>query len=146
MKRLFSCLTEIAFIGFLFMTGIPSAPAVQIVRGPYLQIKTPTNCIVRWRTDAPTDSRVQFGISQTNLDRAVEMSGSRTNHELTVGGLSPYTAYFYSVGSSTGALASGLDYRFVTAPIGSKPIRIWAIGDSGTALPPWHYEARAEPK
>ena len=132
MKSLFSCLTEIAFIGFLFTTGIQSASAAQTVRGPYLQIKRPTNVIVRWRTDAPTDGRVQFGISQTNLDRAVEMSGSRRNHELTLGGLSPHTAYFYSVGSSTGVVASGIDYRFVKAPIGSKPIQIWAIGDSGT--------------
>jgi len=132
MKRLFSCLTEIAFIGFLFMRGIQSVPAAQIVRGPYLQIKTPTNCIVRWRTDAPTDSRAQFGITQTNLDRTAEMSGSRTDHELTLGGLSPYTAYFYSVGSSTNVFASGPEFRFVTAPIGSQSIRIWAIGDSGT--------------
>jgi len=131
MKRDFSQLAEVGVWGCLFMAGIQSGSAAQIVRGPYLQIKTPTNIVVRWRTDAPTDSRVQFGMSQTNLDRAVEMSGSRTNHDLTVGGLFPSTAYFYSVGSSTGVLASGLDCRFVTAPIGSKPIRIWAIGDSG---------------
>jgi hypothetical protein len=56
----------------------------------------------------------------------------RTNHEVNLTGLAAYTAYFYSVGSSTGVLASGPDHRFVTAPIGSKPVRIWAIGDSGT--------------
>jgi len=116
----------------LFTSSTQSGPAAQIVRGPYLQIKTPTNVIVRWRTDVPTDSRAQFGISQTNLDRAAEMSGSRTNHELTLDGLSPYTAYFYSVGSSTNVLASGPEFGFVTAPIGSQSIRIWAIGDSGT--------------
>jgi hypothetical protein len=131
MERPFTYLTQIAYLGCLFISGVQTLPAAQIVRGPYLQIKTPTNVIVRWRTDVPTDSRVQFGISATNLDRLVEMSGSRTNHELLLPALSPYTAYFYSVGSSTAVLASGLDYRFVTAPIGSKPIRIWAIGDSG---------------
>src|ERR1051325_1883571 len=132
MERPFNYLTEIALVSCLFMSSPQTAPAAQVVRGPYLQLKTPTNCIVRWRTDTLTDSRVQFGISQTNLDRTVEMSGSRTNHEITLAGLSPYTSYFYSVGSSTNVLASGRDYRFVTAPVGSKPIRIWAIGDSGT--------------
>ena len=132
MKRVLNHVAQIVLLGSLLMSGVQTLTAAQVVRGPYLQIKTPTNVIVRWRTDIPTVSRVQFGITQTNLDRAVEMSGSRTNHELIVGGLSPYTAYFYSVGSSTGMLASGLDYRFVTAPIDRKPMRIWAIGDSGT--------------
>src|SRR5882672_3222030 len=108
MKRVFNHLTQIALSGCLFMSDVQSLTADQVVRGPYLQIKTPTNVIVRWRTDAPTDSRVLFGTSQTNLDRSVQMSGSRTNHELVVHDLSPYTAYFYSVGSSTGVLASGL--------------------------------------
>jgi hypothetical protein len=131
MKPVFNQLMQVVPLGCLFVSGAQTVTAAQVGRGPYLQIKTPTSIIVRWRTDAPTDSRVQFGISQNNLDRAVDMSGSRTNHELTVGSLSPYTAYFYSVGSSTEVLGSGLDYRFVTAPIGSQPIRIWAIGDSG---------------
>src|ERR1051325_6001388 len=95
MKICFGYLTKMAFAA-LFTSNTQSGPTAQIVRGPYLQIKTPTNVIVRWRTDIPTDSRAQFGISQTNLDRAAEMSGSRTNHELIVGGLSPYTAYFYA--------------------------------------------------
>ncbi len=130
-KLPFSGQVQIVLVGCWFGVTSLGVPAAQVVRGPYLQIKTPTNIVVRWRTDVPTDSRVQFGTNAGTLDRAAEMSGARTNHELRVDGLSPYTAYFYSVGSSTGVLASGLDYRFVTAPIGSKPIRIWAIGDSG---------------
>ena len=98
MKTRFGNLTEMAVVACLFTSSACTGVAVQIVRGPYLQIKTPTNCIVRWRTDTPADSRAQFGITQTNLDRTAEMSGSRTDHELTLGGLSPYTAYFYSVG------------------------------------------------
>src|SRR4051794_39989852 len=131
MKRR-SHLRKIAVVGSLLACIDESVSAAQIVRGPYLQIKTPTNCILRWRTDTPTDSRAQFGITQTNLDRTAEMSGSRKDHELTLGGLSPYTTYFYSVGSSTAVLASGPAFRFRTAPTSSQPIRIWAIGDSGT--------------
>ncbi len=119
-KLPFSGQVQIVLVGCWFGVTSLGVPAAQVVRGPYLQIKTPTNIVVRWRTDVPTDSRVQFGTNAGTLDRAAEMSGARTNHELRVDGLSPYTAYFYSVGSSTGVLASGLDYRFVTAPIGSR--------------------------
>src|SRR5207237_5942476 len=62
-----------------------------------------------------------------------QLGGTRTNHELNVTELQPATAYFYSVGSTTETLASGPGFRFLTAPISSRPIRIWAIGDSGTA-------------
>ena len=132
-KRLFICQMPVVLAGCWFMAASSALMAAQVVRGPYLQLKTATGIVVRWRTDAPTDSRVQLGTNLNNLDRVVEMSGTRTNHQVNVTGLSPYTAYVYSVGSSAGVLASGGDYRFVTAPIGSKPLRIWAIGDSGTA-------------
>ena len=32
-----------------------------IVRGPYLQLGTPTSIVVRWRTNIPTDGRVAWG-------------------------------------------------------------------------------------
>ena len=70
MKRRFRNLTEMAVVACLFTSSASTGLAAQNVRGPYLQIKTPTNCIVRWRTDTPTDSRAQFGITQTNLDRS----------------------------------------------------------------------------
>src|SRR5438046_1172708 len=123
MRQLCNHLMRLVFLGCFLTSGSQIATAIQIVRGPYLQLKTATNLIVRWRTDLPTDSRVQFGTNASSLDRVVELNGTRTNHEVTLNDLSPYTAYFYSVGSSTGVLASGSSYRFVTAPGSSKPIR-----------------------
>ena len=116
----------------LGLASVYSATATQLLRGPYLQLKTTTNVVIRWRTDLPTDSRVKFGTNVAALTQSVQVSGGRTNHELNVTGLQPQTAYFYSVGSSTETLASGPEFRFVTAPTSSSPIRIWAIGDSGT--------------
>jgi hypothetical protein len=133
MKRFLSGRLPVIVAGCCFIAAIPGLRAAQILRGPYLQLKTASNVVVRWRTDAPTDSRVEFGTNAGSLNRSAQLSGTRTNHEVKLTDLTPYTAYFYSVGSSTGVLASGLDFRFVTAPLGSKPIRIWAIGDSGTA-------------
>jgi hypothetical protein len=57
-------------------------------------------------------------------------------HVVTVTGLAPETRYFYSVGTSIATLAGGdSTYSFATAPPSgaSRPLRIWAVGDSGTA-------------
>jgi hypothetical protein len=61
------------------------------------------------------------------------VSGSRTNHEVRLTGLSPGTRYYYSVGTSAFTLASGSDHYFVTFPAKPKPTRVWVLGDSGTA-------------
>src|SRR6476646_10668260 len=61
-----------------------SATATQLLRGPYLQLKTTTNVVIRWRTDLPADSRVQFGTNLVALTQSAQISGTRTNHELNV--------------------------------------------------------------
>ncbi len=105
-----------------------------IIRGPYLQVGTPTSMIVRWRTDVAEDSRVRSGTVQGSLSDTTDDATVTTEHEVTVTGLTPATTYYYEVGSTTTALAGDdLDHYFNTGPaIGdSAPIRIWAIGDSG---------------
>jgi hypothetical protein len=106
-----------------------------VTRGPYLQIGTPTSIVVRWRTGAGTNSRVRYGTSPTNLSSTQDHTLVTTEHEVTVTGLSPDTQYYYSVGTTTTVLAGGADFTFITAPAAgsTQPIRIWAIGDSGTA-------------
>src|SRR5256885_1634092 len=114
------------------LLSFSSVRAAQLQRGPYLQLKTTTNVVIRWRTDVPTDSRVQFGTNAAALTQSAQISSTGTDHEVKVTGLQPETAYFYSVGSTTETLVSGAEFRFITAPSFAKPIRIWAIGDSGT--------------
>jgi hypothetical protein len=118
--------------------GVPAADAATVTRGPYLQMGSPTQVVVRWRTDVPTDSRVSYGICfgencLTGIDgHAVQT----TEHEVTLLGLSPNTRYYYAVGTTTQILAGNdANHFFVTSPaIGEpKPTRIWVLGDSGTA-------------
>ncbi|HSN77288.1 MAG TPA: metallophosphoesterase family protein [Anaerolineae bacterium] len=109
---------------------------VQIVRNPYLQLGTPHSVIVRWRTNTPTSSRVTYGLSHNNLTESVLQSAATTEHAVTLTGLEPDTTYFYAVGSASAVLAGGdTNHFFLTAPpTGSdRPVRIWVLGDSGTA-------------
>lgn len=109
---------------------------VAVVRGPYLQVGTPTSGIVRWRTSAATDSRVRYGSAPGVWTGTVNDGSVTTEHEIALGGLQPDTQYYYDVGSSGGPLAGGTaDHFFVTSPLPGtqKPTRVWLLGDSGTA-------------
>lgn len=114
---------------------VASTSAVGVTRGPYLQLGTPTGMVVRWRTDTPTDSRVVYGTQPDALTQTASAAPVTTEHVVTLAGLMPDHEYFYAVGSSTELLAGGDDaHRFRTlAPPGTTaPLRIWAVGDSGT--------------
>jgi hypothetical protein len=123
--------SDLSFALELIANGTPPMPA--LMRGPYLQCGTPTSTIIRWRTDAFSDSRVRYGLNPNTLDQQSYFSELSTEHVVQLTDLAPNTRYYYAVGTGSGDLASGADYCFVTAPDQSKPTRIWAIGDSGTA-------------
>jgi acid phosphatase type 7 len=115
---------------------IGSDGSASVTRGPYLQIGTPNSTVVRWRTNIATDSRVSYGTTQGGLTTNADNSVQTTEHEVLLSGLSPATKYFYSVGSTSQALAGNdSSYYFVTSPIAgtSSAARIWVLGDSGTA-------------
>ena len=106
-----------------------------ITRGPYLQLGTPHSVVMRWRTDAATDSRVHVGGSPDTLGLSFEDTRVTTEHEVTLTGLTPDTQYFYAVGTTTAMLAGGnTNYYFMTSPPNGMavPTRIWALGDAGT--------------
>lgn len=112
-----------------------STPIVGLTRGPYLQLGTPTSMHVRWRTNVPTDSRVQYGTTPGNLNLTADDATATIEHEVVLSALSPATRYYYSIGTTTATLAADPAQTFLTAPtIGSStPTRIWVLGDSGTA-------------
>ncbi len=110
---------------------VTSAP--RIVRGPYLQSGSPTSMVVRWRADWPSDSLVRYGTNSSALLWETAMVTNTINHEVLVTALQPDTAYFYSVGSRSDVSAGGPGYYFRTSPTNARPVRIWVIGDSGTA-------------
>ena len=108
--------------------------AQSVIRGPYLQSPTESTIVIKWRTDAPTNSKVQFGTSLSNLDLVASSNGSNTDHTITLTNLAPATTYFYTVGNSTSQLTTPSDsFRFKTNPIPgiAVPTRVWAIGDFG---------------
>ncbi len=130
--RAWIALLAAALVGLLAST---EAFSQRVVRGPYLQMGTPTSVVVRWRTDVATDSRVNYGVTLNNLNLSVQSSNSTTEHEIRLDGLSADTKYFFSVGTSSQVLAGdNADHFFVTSPLPGtpKPTRIWILGDAGT--------------
>ena len=123
---------------------ISDAKAQSIVRGPYLQLGTPTSMIVRWRTDVPSETRLEYSLSPDALTSdsknsgvssisGLKQSGPTTEHEVLISGLAPQTRYYYRVLSKDRVIAGGdLEHYFVTSPLGGdEPVRIWAVGDAG---------------
>ncbi len=128
----------IAMAGLAGLLATGAAGAVQVTRGPYLQLGGPDRITIRWRTDLPTDSCVDYGVVPSALSIRRRDGAPTTEHEITLTGLRPGTEYFYAVGSAAEPLAGGDDaHSFVTAPPAGavRPVRIWAIGDSGQPGP-----------
>ncbi len=126
--------SDISFDLELIGSDVPLIP--DITRGPYLQQGTPTDTVVRWRTNLDVDSRVQYGTDPGNLTQEFSDLTATSEHEVELSGLSPDTTYYYSVGTTTDVLAGGdSDHFFLTAPAPGthKPTRVWVLGDSGTA-------------
>jgi carbohydrate binding protein with CBM6 domain/calcineurin-like phosphoesterase family protein/purple acid phosphatase-like protein len=109
--------------------------SVTLTRGPYLQLGTPTSTVVRWRTSAPVVGRVQFGPSPGVVSGSGQEAAARTEHEVRLAGLVPDTLYYYSIGTPTTTIAGDATFQFKTSPLPGteRPLRVWVIGDSGTA-------------
>jgi hypothetical protein len=106
----------------------------QLIRGPYLQAATSGSIVIRWRTDIPADSRVQYGSSSNALDKSVNDPAMVTEHEIKITGLSPAARYFYSIGSSSVVYQVGEDNFFQTLPVSGTiaKYRFGVFGDCGT--------------
>ena len=111
--------------------------ATAITRGPYLQRTTDDGVIVRWRTLGPSDSTVWYGAAPGALVDEVNVPDDALDHVVELTGLGPDTTWTYAVGSSLDGVLAGddVDHAFTTNPVPGtrQPIRIWALGDSGTA-------------
>ncbi len=109
---------------------------LELTRGPYLQIATPTSIIIKWRSSIPTYSVVYYGSSIHNLSSRVRSPSPTIDHEILLENLQPDTRYYYHVDNIDRQPATGnVDFSFVTSPSQgtNKPTRIWVLGDSGTA-------------
>lgn len=106
-----------------------------LLRGPYLQVATPTSIIIRWRTDQPAGSVVRIGTGPQALNKVFTDDAAKSDHEIKITGLEPETRYYYSVGSAGGVLQSGPDNYFQTTPLAGKAgkYRFGVIGDCGNS-------------
>lgn len=120
-----------------FDLALWDSPPDELQRGPYLQLGTDEGVRIRWRTFSPSDSVVWYGSAPGNLTQSVSVPGGVIEHDVGLTGLQADTLYYYAVGSSAGGILVGddSDHFFRTHPVPgtSRPVRIWALGDSGTA-------------
>ena len=112
-----------------------ACPAAVVTRGPYLQQGTSNSMVIRWRTDVATTSAVGYGVISGSFTGQVNDAVSTTNHIVSVSNLNAETKYFYRIGTTTSWFTTNTNNFLITAPpIGTvRPVRIWALGDSGTA-------------
>ncbi|MEI6633425.1 MAG: metallophosphoesterase family protein [Chlamydiota bacterium] len=128
------------FSATLLVLCAAAAPAgAAILKGPYLQDLTQTSVRVRWETDSGTDSRVDYGTtdsygsSVTGTAATVTHSGTtRYVHSLQITPLSADTTYHYK--TTTGAFSSA-DHTVRAALTAATPFRFAAYGDNRSNAP-----------
>jgi hypothetical protein len=133
MKVMISLMKKLLPVCFLIAVSV-SSYAQTLIRGPYLQVGTSGSMIIRWRTDQPTNSRVNYGATPQSLNKSVNDNAQVTEHEVKLTGLSPKTRYFYSIGSSTTTYQGDANNYFETSPeVGQTgKFRFGIFGDCGT--------------
>jgi hypothetical protein len=107
-----------------------------VIRGPYLLMNTNSAMTIRWRTNSPSDSVVKIGSAVGALTNTITEPAITTEHEVRVTNLLPDTKYFYAIGSTATTMAGDTaEHFFRTAPVPGtdRPMRLWALGDAGTA-------------
>ncbi len=73
--------------------------------GPWLEFTDPATAVVRWETDSPSLSIVEFrlaDVQQLGPWQRVEMETVRTRHEVALTGLSHNRTYAYRIGITQG--------------------------------------------
>ncbi|PSL30425.1 metallophosphoesterase [Dyadobacter jiangsuensis] len=118
----------------LFFAFIAAHAQGTLLRGPYLQVATPTSIVIRWRTDKPSESVVKIGSSSQSLGQTFADNTPVTEHEVKVTGLQAETRYYYSIGSQSAVLQTGDHNYFQTSAVAGKPgkYRFGLLGDCGT--------------
>jgi predicted phosphodiesterase len=89
---------------FLLVSGFNAIAQFDFVVKPYLQYSTQTEMRVLWETSSPATTTVLYGFPAPswsggliNLDKQVQIPGTRTMHEVRLTGLEPETNYLYQV-------------------------------------------------
>ena len=112
---------------------IPKGYLAELIRGPYLQVATPTSMTVRWRTNVYDRSNVRYGLTPDHLDMQATDSTLVSEHIVKISGLKPLTKYYYAIGNLKTVIQGDENNYFYTLPeIGSETlIRVAGFGDCG---------------
>ena len=124
------------FFILLLIAAVAAPLEAALTRGPYLQDSTPSSIVIRWRTSTAETSRVIYGTNFTAQILTNTDATSVTEHIVTLTSLASDTKYFYTLGATNTVLAGNtVNHFFLTHPPSGtpKPLRVWIIGDAGTA-------------
>lgn len=94
-----------------------SMPVIVIETNPSVSNVSAFSATVTWQTNAPSDSRVDYGIT-TSYGQSKTVSNPVIDHSVTLTGLCPNTTYHFKVTSGGSGYSSDTssDFTFATAP------------------------------
>lgn len=76
-----------------------------------------TTCVVTWKTDVPSTSKVEYGLTESYGSATPTDPALVTEHSVTLTGLTPWTDYHYRAVSTAGDQTRySLDFTFRTLP------------------------------
>lgn len=117
----FRLIRSVLLLASLTLAPLPAAPTT-VVRGPYLQLATPTSIVVRWRTDTAEPSVVSYGTARNALRSNAKAEGLATEHIVALLDLKPGTKYFYAMGATSAVQPAGDGQTAVDATPGRNPL------------------------
>jgi peroxiredoxin len=83
--------------------GITDITTLSIQSGPSSSSITQTDAIIKWETNEPATSQVEYGTSKTYGSETAEDTDLSTSHSIKLTGLDPGTTYYFKVISKDAA-------------------------------------------
>ncbi len=125
--------TSISSSDISFNLQLTGSADPSLIRGPYMNMVNQNAVTLRWRTDIPSNTKVEVGTIYGTYPTIFSNATASTEHEIRLTGLNPDTKYYYRFGSSTLIFQSGTDNYFVTAPppTTTRKMRFAVFGDCG---------------
>src|SRR6185437_10070514 len=79
------------------------AAAINVVQGPTIQYADDEFAVITWTSDQPSESRIFYGKTSSNLNQVAEDGKSlSTRHQVDLRNLQPNTMYYFRVDNGTG--------------------------------------------
>lgn len=131
--------TEHAFFDMevIYTYAKTKVPVNTLLRGPYLNLGTANSMVVRWRTNGPMPTVLQYGTAAGNYTEQYIDNTPVTEHIAKLQNLNPETKYFYNIAGLDVDVNDVQNQFFITSPVEKRsiPTRIWVMGDFGNGLP-----------